>query len=124
MCSREWTVVSRSKYNKRSSLPGILGPPPAKKSLPKSFAEVVRSPSVSNLIPVKSVFNQIKNDLVSTPDLSSKAIPTRISVFDRLDRASRIGGNQFQNSNLRRRDLRAGVTCFKCLAVGHFARSA
>lgn len=119
-CLAEWTVVSRSKFKHQSSGSSILDPHPAASSSRKSFAEVVKSRS-PHLVPAPLVFKRIKQALVPLARPSRQADPQRKLRPDHV-RPSQFRRSGLPFSNLRNRNFRGGISCFKCLAVGHIAQ--
>lgn len=73
----------------------------------KNFAEVVKLGSNPKLIPVRSVFNQLKKDLRYPAVNSSSVVLARTSVFDRLDQFVRQIDSLVQSSNSKSRNHRA-----------------
>lgn len=111
----------RATFNFRSQNSGSLGRQSSVSRPGKSFVDVVKSSTAPSLVPVSSVFKRINSDLSSKAVPSYVSHPARISVFECLDGSPRISGRQDQFS-FSHRNHRPEITCFNCLAIGHFAR--
>lgn len=122
-CDAEWTVVSRSKANHHVSHSGFLGPRLPVHFDRKSFADVIKLSPDPKLVPIHSVCSWIYHDLALSALQTSSSKIGKSSEVNRPDRSPRIDSARFHFSNPNACNLRREITCFKYLAVGHFARS-